>query len=79
MHNRLRRSIIALALCLFLLMLPLGGIMAQEGGAEGAAAETASVPGVGTFVFFIGAGAILLVGVAMIARDRFKEESDGSK
>lgn len=44
---------------------------------EEATAETAApAPGISTLIFLLGAGAIVIVGGTMLARDTFQSDSD---
>lgn len=67
----LKKLAVVFAVCLLLVALP---VFAQEAAPEAApaaeAAETAPA-GVSTLVLLMGAGAVLLVGGVMVARDRF--------
>ncbi|MGQ9887629.1 MAG: hypothetical protein ACUVSX_03975 [Aggregatilineales bacterium] len=50
-------------------------VLAQTAPAS-AAAEQAAPVGIATLVFLLGAGAVLLVGGIMLARDSFRGDSD---
>ncbi len=72
-HTSRAKTLAALALCGLLLALP-ALALAQ---AEPAAAEQPPAPvGIATLIFLLGAGAVLLVGGAMIARDSFTGDVD---
>lgn len=64
-------------LCALLLLAPVASAdEAPTGGAPAAEATGAPVvPGLSAFIFFIGAGAVLVVGGVMLARENFKEET----
>jgi hypothetical protein len=68
----LKKAAVVFALCLLLNALP---AFAQEATPEAApaAAETTEAPpaGLSTLILLLGAGAVLLVGGVMVARDRF--------
>lgn len=67
---------LALVLCSFLTLIPLA--LAEEAPAAEAQTtteETAAPPGAATFMFLLGAGAILIVGLAMLGRDNFRGDS----
>jgi|GEM_PF-4890742 len=68
----LKKAAVVFALCLLLTALP---AFAQEATPEAApaAAETTEAPpaGLSTLILLLGAGAVLLVGGVMVARDRF--------
>jgi hypothetical protein len=75
MQKMLKKLMLALVLCS---LLTTGAVLAQEEASAETTAETSDnpiVPGVGTFVLFIGAGAVLLVGVTMIARNNFQGDN----
>jgi hypothetical protein len=55
------------------LLLSVTGLTAAQ---EAAAETSASAPGISTLIFLLGAGAILVVGGAMIARDSFRADGD---
>jgi hypothetical protein len=66
------------ALLIFVLLLAVPLTFAQE--AAPTAAETpAAAPGISTLVFLLGAGAIIVVGGASLARDRYNaDKNEGS-
>lgn len=68
----LKKAAVVFALCLLLTALP---AFAQEATPEAApaTAETTEAPpaGLSTLILLLGAGAVLLVGGVMVARDRF--------
>lgn len=71
--NKLAKPLMVALVCGLLLALP-ALALAQ---AEPAAAEQPPAPvGIATLVFLLGAGAVMLVGGAMIARDNFRGDSD---
>lgn len=73
-HTTLTKTLAALALCGLLLALPALTLAQAE-----PAAEQQPVPvGIATLVFLLGAGAVLLVGSVMIARDTFTGDTDES-
>jgi hypothetical protein len=75
--NKRTRWVFGALLCALLLLGPVAGVGAVEeppAPLEEEAAEPV-VPGASAFIFFIGAGAVLVVGAAMVARDNFKDES----
>ncbi|MAS32610.1 MAG: hypothetical protein CL610_01300 [Anaerolineaceae bacterium] len=72
--QNLKHLLMAGLLASLLLAAPIG-LMAQE--EEPAAAEMQSAaPGISTLIFLLGAGAIIVVGGAMMARDNFQSETD---
>lgn len=77
MQQTFRKLIIALALWSLLIAVPLA--MAEEAaGAESQAAQAATAPpGAATLMLLLGAGAILIVGLTIMARDNFRGDSSG--
>ncbi len=64
---------LALTLLAISLLLAVPLTFAQE---EAAAETEAAAPGISTLVFLLGAGAIVIVGSTMLARDTFQSDSD---
>jgi len=74
MQKRFKKFLLALVLCSLFVVVPL--TMAEEAPeAETTTEETAAPPGAATFMFLLGAGAILIVGGAMLGRDNFRGDS----
>jgi hypothetical protein len=72
MQFSLKYVLLALLLGSLLLAVPMA--FGQE---EAPAAETeAAAPGISTLVFLIGAGAIIIVGGASLARDSYRSDND---
>jgi hypothetical protein len=72
MRISLKHLLITLLLGSLLLAIPMA--FAQE---EAPAAETsAAAPGIATLVFLLGAGAIIVVGGASLARDRYNADKN---
>lgn len=75
MEKTFRKFLLALVLCSFLIAVPLTLAEEAPGAETQTTEEVASPPGAATFVFLLGAGAILIVGGAMLARDNFRGDS----
>jgi hypothetical protein len=72
MQKTLRKLLLALVLCSFLIVIPL--VMAEEASVAEAqtTTEVDNSPKPAPLIFLLGAGAIIIVGAVMIARNNFR-------
>ncbi len=83
MRNMMKRLLLIGLLCALLLP-TMTFISAQEEGTPAvvtdapAQAETVQAPGLASLVFLMGLGAVSIVGVVMLARHNFRDESGES-
>lgn len=70
------RTIARVLLIALLLTMPLTGALALAEEGPATSEQPPAPVGIATLVFLLGAGAVVLVGGAMIARDNFRGDSD---
>lgn len=75
MRHPFKHLLLAVLLSGLLLAAP---VLAQETAAETTEEAAPAVPGISTLVFLLGAGAIIIVGGALIARDNFQSDNNDS-
>lgn len=73
MQKPLKKLLLTLVLCSLFLVVPLA--MAEDAAGTATTEVATAPPGAATFMFLLGVGAILIVGLAMIGRDSFRGDS----